>query len=52
MCVSLPPSQTAGQPAHQLIGPCRPLCERVRQACLRILQNFNLAWPEALGCDR
>ena len=33
-------------------GPCRPLCQRVKRACLQILQNFNLPWPEALNCDR
>ena len=35
-----------------LAGPCRPLCQRVKRACLQILQNFNLPWPEALNCDR
>ena len=30
----------------------RPLCERVRNSCLRILQNFNRDWPASLSCDR
>jgi len=52
MCVSLPPTSDSKEPTHQLIGPCRPLCQRVKRACLQILQNFNLPWPEALNCDR
>jgi len=52
MCVTLPPTQDSEEPAHQLIGPCRPLCQRVKQSCLQILHNFNLEWPEALSCDR
>ena len=48
MCVTLP----GEGPAHTLIGPCRPLCQRVKRSCLRILQNFNLEWPESLACDR
>ena len=52
MCVNLPPSRQSTEPAHALIGPCRPLCQRVKNSCLRILQNFNLEWPESLSCDK
>jgi len=52
MCVSLPPTQDTEEPAHQLIGPCRPLCQRVKDSCLRILQNFNKEWPAALNCEK
>ena len=52
MCVSLPPTRQTSEPALTLIGPCRPLCQRVKDSCLRILQNFNLEWPEALSCDK
>ena len=52
MCVSLPPTRQNTEPAITLIGPCRPLCQRVKHSCLRILHNFNLEWPEALSCDK
>ena len=51
MCVELPGDMSQA-PAHTLIGPCRPLCERVKAACLRILQEFNLEWPAALACSK
>jgi len=51
-CVSLPPTSDSKEPTHQLIGPCRPLCERVKRSCLKILENFNLPWPETLDCAR
>jgi len=52
MCESLPPKGDTKEPVHQLIGPCRPLCQRVKDACLMVLQNFDLDWPESLDCDR
>ena len=52
MCVNLPPTRQNPEPAITLIGPCRPLCQRVKDSCLRILQNFNFPWPEALDCDK
>ncbi|TRY71210.1 hypothetical protein TCAL_08713 [Tigriopus californicus] len=35
-----------------LIGPCRPLCERVRQRCEKTLMGFNSVWPPVLACHR
>lgn len=34
------------------IGPCRGLCENVRQRCYPVLQGFGFPWPEALNCSR
>ena len=31
------------------LGPCRPMCVRVKQLCYPVLQEFNIPWPEALG---
>lgn len=52
MCVSLPPTSDSKEPTHQLIGPCRPLCQRVKRDCIKILQNFKLPWPKTLNCSR
>uniref|UniRef100_A0A0X3NV48 Uncharacterized protein n=1 Tax=Schistocephalus solidus TaxID=70667 RepID=A0A0X3NV48_SCHSO len=37
---------------HHLIGPCRPLCERVRKRCSPILRIFDFDWPANLNCSR
>jgi len=52
MCVSLPPTPQSKLPQHQLIGPCRPMCERVKSSCYPILQQVSLPWPESLECSR
>ena len=52
MCVSLPATSQGSPSANTLIGPCRPLCERVKSSCQHILHNFKLDWPAALACDR
>lgn len=37
---------------HHLVGPCRPLCERVRKRCSPVLRIFDFSWPSNLNCSR
>ncbi|VDD82311.1 unnamed protein product [Mesocestoides corti] len=37
---------------NHLIGPCKPLCERVRKRCSPVLKIFNFDWPANLNCSR
>nr|VZI06245.1 unnamed protein product [Spirometra erinaceieuropaei] len=37
---------------EKLIQPCRDLCESVRGACLPIMSNFGLRWPDMVTCSK
>ncbi|XP_033741128.1 frizzled-4-like [Pecten maximus] len=34
------------------IGPCRPLCENVKNRCQPVLIEFGYPWPLALNCSK
>nr|ANP39040.1 frizzled 4 [Eupentacta fraudatrix] len=34
------------------IGACRPMCERVKEECEPILNEFGYQWPDALNCTQ
>ncbi|XP_067308010.1 secreted frizzled-related protein 2-like isoform X2 [Pseudorasbora parva] len=34
------------------VGPCRSLCEAVRDACLPVMSAFGFPWPEMFNCSR
>ena len=43
---------TAPREKMTIVTPCRELCERVKNSCLPVLENYNLSWPEGFRCDK
>lgn len=36
----------------EVIGPCRSVCEKVREQCEPVLHQFGFPWPAALSCSK
>lgn len=32
--------------------PCRPLCQKARKGCEKVLKEFAISWPKQLRCNR
>lgn len=32
--------------------PCKELCERIKNSCLPVLQEFGMPWPKKIACDK
>ena len=50
LCASYVPLCT--EKVRAVIGPCRPLCEDVRQRCEPVLNQFGFHWLSSLNCSR
>lgn len=49
LCSAYVPMCTEKVPV--LIGPCRPLCERIKSRCGPILYELGFEWPAGLNCS-
>lgn len=36
---------------HKPVPACRGVCERARDGCAPIMQQYNFQWPERFNCD-
>jgi len=50
--VYVPMCDNSMQSQQKLIGPCRPLCHKVRQSCEAKVKDYGYDWPEALNCNK
>lgn len=37
---------------HKPLPPCRSVCERARQGCTPLMQQYGFPWPERMACEK
>ncbi|XP_077969007.1 uncharacterized protein LOC120344696 isoform X2 [Styela clava] len=48
LCYSYLPECT---PTHEVIYPCRSMCEEAKRFCYSAMQSFGFTWPSSLSCE-
>lgn len=52
LCSVYVPVCAAHSPHQPIIGPCQPLCEKVRRNCEPSILQFGYEWPKVLDCNQ